>query len=1121
MEVADKDGFEEFLSKDSFYSGPSGSRNHIDNLRKSISIPYSISSQSINGQLAPEDISAGPQKTSFMKNSPSIKALENILTLKSEFAKIQAPEIIDEAEEEEEEEPSTPLNRRFKRDNIQQNPELQIAPMIAVHSQNSEETFRTHTPDNANRNRGFSLSTTEEGYSFNAETPELLSPAQIQTLRHVKGNDPACHNHVKLINENAEDSDEQVTKVSNHSLDNEHDEMEQEDTLFENENDAKAQMLSNKPLSNRSMIPSYLWEENTPSAPVQLCPPNEPKASPVKEERNTSKPLPPTQHAHQRSGSVFSTISKFKEQPALPKQNNNTPQKDSKRTKSKGKENTGGGKKFSLRSLFGLKSKKKTDDDLVSIPAKIKSRSYSSPDILTSSKKLNTASDRRSIFGGRKQEKSYKAAPVGDTKEGHMDETQFEVKKAGYPEQNANPSSLAPVMTRSLTSPDIFNASDNAGFSSGKENSNFDEQLSVKNSQRVNHAPTKTSYQVKSIREVDDDAPRNISLNVPEDYSPLGYVGGLSNEQATTDTLEDSSMGQQGLEPQGEYLDKEIFTEDDGRQPPEAKEVTHTFQSHSQEINNLLLGEALFPRSLSQREVNSIVSLERSRSMKSIKDTKRNSFVNYSGNDNNIVHFEGPPADPANSSISRSNSILKNTGNSQEAESTGEKKASVDDNGNEDENLQDFIEFSDFIDLDNLDFSLSPKGIVESSPIVDSNNSEQRTPVSSNLASAARIEALTSAVPGSSENDPIVIDDSYGHTSTDVTESQRDSYLIPSSLSPTSEDDDIRKVVTNKESKEMRMENEKAHISITDLSSEAPQISSSDQSHGLLTPNLQAIDPTKFTTSPETIESPESNHQPDYNQMASGTSIFSNRPAKSRPISMSFKGLKGPSFGTKLNAANLRNSDSHQSFNLSLSDNETDDMEHSEVGAGFGTSDDDSDDLQDPDDEAYNLGLQSLKDRNRMASRNFSDSISQDSPSSNQGMNGRRFDPIGSNDTRMSYPQPPLLSNFVHDKIPLISSHSSSPRSFSSMFSRRLKFSPNVLGNPKVNSPAISTKGVRFSSRIILYDTYNGDEYDRHPDIATCNQLTPSLAQLIRDELNSFKSEWEVHDDSRCNTHFL
>lgn len=62
---------------------------------------------------------------------------------------------------------------------------------------------------------------------------------------------------------------------------------------------------------------------------------------------------------------------------------------------------------------------------------------------------------------------------------------------------------------------------------------------------------------------------------------------------------------------------------------------------------------------------------------------------------------------------------------------------------------------------------------------------------------------------------------------------------------------------------------------------------------------------------------------------------------------------------------------------------------------------------------------------------------------------------------------------------------------------------------------------VNFSSRIILYDTYGEEEYDRKPDIATCNQLTPQLAQIIKAELNELKSGMEVHEDSRCYTHFF
>lgn len=62
---------------------------------------------------------------------------------------------------------------------------------------------------------------------------------------------------------------------------------------------------------------------------------------------------------------------------------------------------------------------------------------------------------------------------------------------------------------------------------------------------------------------------------------------------------------------------------------------------------------------------------------------------------------------------------------------------------------------------------------------------------------------------------------------------------------------------------------------------------------------------------------------------------------------------------------------------------------------------------------------------------------------------------------------------------------------------------------------------INFSSKIILYETYGEDEYDRKPEIATCNQLTPQLAQLIKAELNELKSTMEVHEDSRCYTHFF
>lgn len=75
---------------------------------------------------------------------------------------------------------------------------------------------------------------------------------------------------------------------------------------------------------------------------------------------------------------------------------------------------------------------------------------------------------------------------------------------------------------------------------------------------------------------------------------------------------------------------------------------------------------------------------------------------------------------------------------------------------------------------------------------------------------------------------------------------------------------------------------------------------------------------------------------------------------------------------------------------------------------------------------------------------------------------------------------------------------------------------------PPIESPELDKpRQVKFSTEILLYETFNPEEYDRRPDISTCNQLTPQLAQMIKAELNEVKSEMEVHVDSRCYTQFF
>ncbi|KAB8272425.1 hypothetical protein BDV30DRAFT_212009 [Aspergillus minisclerotigenes] len=64
-------------------------------------------------------------------------------------------------------------------------------------------------------------------------------------------------------------------------------------------------------------------------------------------------------------------------------------------------------------------------------------------------------------------------------------------------------------------------------------------------------------------------------------------------------------------------------------------------------------------------------------------------------------------------------------------------------------------------------------------------------------------------------------------------------------------------------------------------------------------------------------------------------------------------------------------------------------------------------------------------------------------------------------------------------------------------------------------------KKLVFSPRIQFIETWNNSEYDRRGEIATCNRLTPLLAQQIKEELNEFKMEMEVHETSKVYTHFL
>jgi hypothetical protein len=50
-----------------------------------------------------------------------------------------------------------------------------------------------------------------------------------------------------------------------------------------------------------------------------------------------------------------------------------------------------------------------------------------------------------------------------------------------------------------------------------------------------------------------------------------------------------------------------------------------------------------------------------------------------------------------------------------------------------------------------------------------------------------------------------------------------------------------------------------------------------------------------------------------------------------------------------------------------------------------------------------------------------------------------------------------------------------------------------------------SIRSISWNPKVSFHDVHSPNEYDRRGDIATCNRLTPVLAQQIKEELNSFK----------------
>ncbi|KAL3419411.1 hypothetical protein PVAG01_09633 [Phlyctema vagabunda] len=88
-------------------------------------------------------------------------------------------------------------------------------------------------------------------------------------------------------------------------------------------------------------------------------------------------------------------------------------------------------------------------------------------------------------------------------------------------------------------------------------------------------------------------------------------------------------------------------------------------------------------------------------------------------------------------------------------------------------------------------------------------------------------------------------------------------------------------------------------------------------------------------------------------------------------------------------------------------------------------------------------------------------------------------------------------------------------------FMSALRFRSDSKSVPSTPQATILKRNATFSPRIQFHDTWPSGEYDRRGEISTCNRLTPMLAQQIKEELNTFKMEMEVHETSKIYTHFF
>lgn len=119
---------------------------------------------------------------------------------------------------------------------------------------------------------------------------------------------------------------------------------------------------------------------------------------------------------------------------------------------------------------------------------------------------------------------------------------------------------------------------------------------------------------------------------------------------------------------------------------------------------------------------------------------------------------------------------------------------------------------------------------------------------------------------------------------------------------------------------------------------------------------------------------------------------------------------------------------------------------------------------------------------------------------------------------------------FDKDLIPFESSFSTNfdDELIEGLLNLSLEPSPVLLYSPKsilrtsskiFSMNTTAAKHISFNCKVMVSETYSEEDYQRKGDYVA-KVLTPELAFMIKNELNTFKAEMEIHEESRQFTQF-